>query len=189
MQRNQVIEVAAVERHLLQLRPIDSARHAPLLGLDQRRRRGHGHVFGDAGHLECEIDAAGLADSDVHRVAPRAAKSLQLYFDAVGAGAEAEHTVAAVVRADDVAHLAGGDVGDGDRGAGHDAALAVGHDPHDGAVELGARRERRKNEGEQEGCCDKKAGSQGRHTSLTVNVHGEPFTIAHLNAANDPARH
>ena len=48
LERDQVIEVAAVERHLLQLDAVHSPRDAALLRLNQRRGRGHGHAFDDA---------------------------------------------------------------------------------------------------------------------------------------------
>ena len=48
LERDQVIEVAAVERHLLQLDAVHSPRDAALLRLNQRCGRGHGHAFDDA---------------------------------------------------------------------------------------------------------------------------------------------
>ena len=64
LQRDQVVQVAAAERHLLELQPIDAARHAALLGFDDRRVGRDCHALRHAGHFEREVQARGFADPD-----------------------------------------------------------------------------------------------------------------------------
>jgi hypothetical protein len=71
LQRDQVVQVSAAQRHLLQLQAIDASRHAALLRLDERRRGGDGHAFLHAGDLQGEVQAGGFADADGDGIALR----------------------------------------------------------------------------------------------------------------------
>ena len=45
LERDQVVEISAAERHLLELEAVDASGHAALLGLDDRRRGRDGHAL------------------------------------------------------------------------------------------------------------------------------------------------
>ena len=146
LQRDQVVEVPAVERHLLQLRAVDAPGDAALGGFDQRRGPGHGHALGHAGHFENEVAARGFADADAHLV-HAFLEPVEFDLDSVGPDGEADDGIEAVCRGDRLPRLSGGDVRDLDRGAGEHALLGIGHSALDCAVELRARGRWQEHEG------------------------------------------
>ena len=137
LQRDQVVEVAAAERHLLQLHADRPARRrVPARFRPAPRALVTVDRLLHARHFEREVDADRLADADVDRFAQAVREPGLDDLDPVGARAEAEHAehaVAVVVasRATPLAMF----VTHHDR-VGDDGLLAVSDGALDGAVEL-----------------------------------------------------
>ena len=68
LQRDEIVEIPSVQRHLLQLDAIHAPRHAALLGFHQWSRPCHRHGFADVRELQCEIEPRRFADADIDGV-------------------------------------------------------------------------------------------------------------------------
>ena len=150
LEREQVVEVPAAERHLLQQRAIDAAGHPALLRLDERRLRFDRHALGDPRYLEREVEAQGLADPEAQVLASRLQESRLLDLDGVHAGAQAGHAVDAIRGRRHFAGDAGRGVRDAHDRVGNEGLLCVGDGALKGAAELRGRGERRDQQDERE---------------------------------------
>ena len=150
LQRDQVVEVPAVERHLLQLHAIDAPGHAALLRFDERRGGRDGHAFLHAGDFQGDVQPRGFTDPDGHGIPLCLEEPRLLDFDPIRARAEAEHTVHAVDGRRGLPRDVGRGVGDPDGRLRDHALLAVGDGPLNRAAELRAHGHRREERQEQE---------------------------------------